>query len=103
MIIMIVLTILLPLVPEIHHLRLTTAFGQESYLSNQLPSSSFLSKDQKSNSMIADYSLSSLTGLNGDSGIDSSSVSIGYSNINNNNSLKLVSLLSAITLENQIE
>jgi peptidoglycan/xylan/chitin deacetylase (PgdA/CDA1 family) len=92
---MIVLMMLLPLVPETHHLRPTTAFGQESYLSNQSPSSSFISQDQKSNSMIADYSLSSLTGLNGDSVIGSSSsnsVSSGYSNINNNNTNKLVFL-----------
>src|SRR5438876_12188110 len=90
-IIMIVLMMLLTPVPEIH---LTTAFGQESYLSNRPPSSSsFLSQDQKSNSMIADYSLSSLTGLNGDSDIgSSSSVSSGYSNINNNNNSKLVIL-----------
>jgi peptidoglycan/xylan/chitin deacetylase (PgdA/CDA1 family) len=43
--------------------------------------------------MIDNYSLSSLTGLNGGSGIgSSSSVSSGYSNINNNNTSKLVSL-----------
>jgi Polysaccharide deacetylase len=96
-IIMIVLMMLLPLVPETHHLRPTTAFGQESYLSNQSPSSSFLSQDQKSNSMIADYSLSPSTGVNGGGGIGSSSssnsVSNGYSNINNNNNTsKLVFL-----------
>jgi peptidoglycan/xylan/chitin deacetylase (PgdA/CDA1 family) len=94
---MIVLMMLLPLVPETHHLRPTTAFGQESYLSNQSPSSSFLSQDQKSNSMIADYSLSPSTGVNGGGGIGSSSssnsVSNGYSNINNNNNTsKLVFL-----------
>jgi hypothetical protein len=92
-IIIMIVTILLPLVLEIHHLRLTTALGQESYLSNQSPSSSsFLSQDQKSNSMISDYSLSSLTGLNGGNGIDSNNGSSGYSNINNNNTSKLVIL-----------
>jgi hypothetical protein len=42
-----IFTMLLPLVPEIHHLRLTTVFGQNAYLSDQSPSSSFLSKNQK--------------------------------------------------------
>jgi Polysaccharide deacetylase len=87
--VIVLMMLLLPVASEINPLRLTTAFGQESYLSNQSPSSSFLSRDQKSNSMIADYSLSSLTG---DSDIGSSSVSSGYSNINNNNNSKLVIL-----------
>jgi peptidoglycan/xylan/chitin deacetylase (PgdA/CDA1 family) len=99
-IIIMIFTMLLLLVPEIHHLRLTTAFAQDSYLSNQSPSSSsFFSENQKNDFKAVDYSLSpSSTEVNsGGSGIDSGG---GYSNNNNNNS-KLVILNFDDGFENQ--
>jgi peptidoglycan/xylan/chitin deacetylase (PgdA/CDA1 family) len=85
--------LLLPVASEINPLRLTAVFGQNSYLSNQSPSSllsSFLSaiRYQKNNFNTLDYSLSPSAGINDGGGSGSSS----DSSSNNNNNSKLVIL-----------
>jgi peptidoglycan/xylan/chitin deacetylase (PgdA/CDA1 family) len=104
MIVVIMLLLSLALAPEIRPLRFTTttAFGQNSYLSNQLLSS-FLSENQNKLKPPS-YFLSPLTGINGGDGsrsgigtgssssINNASNDYSTSNNNNNNNSKLVIL-----------
>ena len=95
-VVLMMLLLLLPVASEMNPLRLTTVFGQNPHLSNQLPSSSLLSsfvsaiRYQKNNFNALDYSLSPSTGINDGNGASSNGYS-GNTNKNNNNS-KLVIL-----------
>src|SRR5919199_6462300 len=95
-VVLMMLLLLLPVASEMNPLRLTTVFGQNPHLSNQLPSSSLRSSFvsaihyQKNNFNALDYSLSPSTGINDGNGASSNGYS-GNTNKNNNNS-KLVIL-----------